>query len=125
MPQAEEMFWREVRGGRLHGSKWKRQVPVTPYVVDFVCPAARIVLELDGPPHETPERRARDSARDAWLRAQGFTVMRFPNDLVIGGLPIVTKEVLAALRSRHGPSPCPPAAGCPSPAKGGGRARHA
>ena len=122
MPRAEEMFWREVRAGRLHGTKWKRQVPITPYVVDFLCASARLIVELDGPPHDTPERRAKDAARDARLRAKGFHVLRFSNDLVIGGLPIVIKGVLAALReASDGPSPCLPPASCPSPAEGGGK----
>ena len=74
MPKAEAMFWREVRAGRFHGTKWKRQVPITPYIVDFLCSSAHLIVELDGPPHDTPERRTRNAARDASLRAKGFIV---------------------------------------------------
>jgi hypothetical protein len=66
MPRAEAMFWREVRAGRLHGTKWKRQVPTAPCIVDFLCPAARLVVELDGRPHDAPEQRAKDGKRHDW-----------------------------------------------------------
>ena len=67
MPRAEALFWEQVRAGRLHGHKFKRQVPIAPYIIDFLCVAAKVAVELDGPPHETAERRARDAERDAWL----------------------------------------------------------
>ncbi len=74
--RAEALFWSQVRAGRLSGHTFKRQVPITPYIVDFLCPSARLIVELDGEPHETAERRKRDATRDAWLRGQAFEIGR-------------------------------------------------
>lgn len=117
MPRAEALFWKQVRAGRLERHKFKRQVPVSPYIVDFLCVAAKVVVELDGPPLDAPERRARDARRDDWLRSQGFAVLRFPNDIVLGNCQLVLDAVLAAIAERLGPSPAP-LRGAPSPAEG-------
>ena len=65
--RAEDLFWQQVRAGRFHGYKFKRQVPIAPYIVDFLCAAAKVVVELDGAPHDDPKQRAHDEARDALL----------------------------------------------------------
>ncbi len=98
--RAEALFWSQVRAGRLSGHKFKRQVPITPYVVDFLCPAARLIVELDGEPHETTERRKRDAARDAWLRSQSFEIMRFSNETFLGNPQLALDAVLAAVEQR-------------------------
>ena len=105
MTRAEALFWEQVRASRFHGHKFKRQVPIAPYIVDFLCPAALVIVELDGPPHDNPEQRARDADRDAWLKRQGFTVLRFPNDLILGGLPIAIARLGNVLQAQPGPSP--------------------
>lgn len=115
MPRAEALFWSQVRAGRLHGHKFKRQVPIAPYIVDFLCVAAPLVVELDGPTHEPPEARRRDATRDAWLARQAFRVLRFPNQQVLGNCRLVVEEVLAAIKTGPSPAPLP---GAPSPAKG-------
>ena len=74
-------------------------MPVGPYVADFLCRNARLIVELDGAPHEDPERRAHDRERDAWLALQGFRVLRFPNDLAIGATEILVREIETALNS--------------------------
>ena len=117
LTRAEEVFWREVRGGRFHGLKFKRQVPIAPYIVDFLCVAARVIIELDGEPHEAPERQMADADRDRWLREQGFVVLRFSNDLVLGNCGLILAEVKRAIDARLAPSPAP-LRGAPSPAKG-------
>ena len=119
MTRAEALFWNQVRAGRLRGHKFKRQVPIAPYVVDFLCASVRLVVELDGPPHDDPERRERDTERDAWLTSQGFRVLRLPNDLVTASLPLATDRVTAALEAQNFPSPAALRA-APSPAQGGG-----
>ena len=117
MTKAEALFWEQVRAGHFHGLKFKRQVPIGPYIADFCCTSARLVVELDGPPHEAAQRRSRDIARDAWLRGQGYTVLRVSNDLVIGGMPLVMREVEAALVPKPSPDPL---RGPPSPPRGEG-----
>jgi very-short-patch-repair endonuclease len=69
----ERELWRLLRDRRLEGLKFRRQFPVGPYVLDFVCLRHRLALEADGPFHH-PEADAR---RDAWLAQQGFRVLRF------------------------------------------------
>jgi very-short-patch-repair endonuclease len=74
-PATERRLWAVLRNRRLAGLKFRRQVPIGAYVVDFLCLRHRLIVEADGPFHE-PER---DRLRDAWLRAQGFRVLRFGN----------------------------------------------
>lgn len=116
MTRAEALFWEQVRAGRFHGYKFKRQAPIAPYIVDLVCVSERVIVELDGPPHDTPNRREQDAERDTWLRQQGFQVLRFANDEVLGNCDLVMSAVLRALEGR-GPSPAP-LRGAPSPAQG-------
>ncbi len=117
MPTAEALFWQQVRAGRFRGLKFKRQMPIPAYVADFVCLSARVVIELDGPLHDDETRRRYDARRDAWLTAQGFTVLRFSNDLVIGNLGAVLGAIGAAIDARLPP----PSAGEGAPRSGGGR----
>ena len=73
---AEERLWRELRGRRLDMLNFRRQVPIGPYIADFICLAARLIVELDGSQHA---ESAYDEARDAELRRRGFRVLRFWN----------------------------------------------
>jgi very-short-patch-repair endonuclease len=122
--RAESLFWQQVRAGRLGGHKFKRQVPIAPYVVDFLCASARLIVELDGPPHETEERRAHDRRRDAFLRDQGFRVLRFGNDEVLGNPQGVIEAVPGAIGVALAPSPAL-LRRAPSPADGRGEAGDA
>ncbi len=101
----EDLLWRELRGRRLGQWKFRRQVPVEGYVVDFLCTAARLVVEADGPHHDTPEQRASDAARDAVLRRHGFRVLRFPGDLILSDLARVVEEIRRALRQTPSSDP--------------------
>jgi len=75
-PEIERFLWKLLRDRRLEGLKFRRQVPIGRYVVDFVCLRHRLVVEADGPFHD-PEY---DAERDACLAAQGFRVLRFSNN---------------------------------------------
>lgn len=91
---AERALWARLRGRRL-GAKFRRQQPVGPFFVDFFCPQARLVIELDGAPHfPKPER---DEVREAYLDALGLTVLRFPNHLVLRHPERVLDRIRAAL----------------------------
>ena len=83
LTEAETILWRALRNRGLK-AKFRRQVPIGPYVADFVCAAARLVIELDGRPHESFDRQQRDGERDLWFAEQGWRVLRIPNDLVLG-----------------------------------------
>ncbi|GIW55784.1 MAG: hypothetical protein KatS3mg082_2188 [Nitrospiraceae bacterium] len=74
---AEAIFWELVRNRRLLGLKFRRQHQLGEYVADFYCHEHRLVIELDGGAHAT--KRKKDHKRDAWMKAQGFTVLRFQN----------------------------------------------
>jgi very-short-patch-repair endonuclease len=78
MTVAERKFWSLVRDNRL-GVKFRRQVPVGPYIVDFFCFSAKLVVELDGSQHGTAEGKKYDFHRDQFLKADGITVLRFSN----------------------------------------------
>jgi very-short-patch-repair endonuclease len=95
--QAETLIWRAVRNRRCGGAKFQRQVPLQTYIVDFVCFERRLVVEIDGPSHENAEQIAADKARDAWLQAQGFRVVRLPNELVIGSTELAMARIRSAL----------------------------
>ena len=97
MTHAETMLWRTLRGSALDGIKFRRQVPLGPYVMDFLCVQHRLVVELDGAPHERDERRLYDASRDDWLRERGYRVLRLPNDVIIGGGNIVLDRIRQAI----------------------------
>jgi very-short-patch-repair endonuclease len=96
---AEAMLWRMVRDRRCAGHKFRRQMPLGGYIVDFVCLEQRLTVEIDGPSHQTGEQRGRDAARDAWLAANNFRVLRLSNDLVIGTPELAEQRILEALRA--------------------------
>ena len=93
---AEEILWRSLRDRQL-GAKFRRQVPVGAFTVDFACVEARLVVEVDGPSHETPEGRAQDAWRDRCLQGMGWRVVRVPNALVIAGGDLALAPIRAAL----------------------------
>jgi len=92
-PSTERLLWKLLRDRRLEGLKFRRQVPMGPYVLDFVCLRHRLVLEADGPFHD-PEH---DAVRDAWLAAKGFRVLRFPNDEIVEKNWRVIAQILTAV----------------------------
>ena len=98
MTTAETMLWRAVRNHRIDGYGFRRQTPIGPYFADFVCLARKIVVEADGRTHETADAKIKDAERDAWFRRAGFRVLRFPDELIIGGLPTVIERIRAAVR---------------------------
>lgn len=76
---AEERLWRILRSQRYRGVKFRRQHAIGPYVVDFACIAARLVLEVDGASHEREDQRAFDAQRTAFLERAGWRVRRLNN----------------------------------------------
>jgi very-short-patch-repair endonuclease len=74
----ERVLWKLLRNRRLEELKFRRQVPLGRYVADFACFSHRLIVEADGPLHDT----LRDAERDAWLAAEGFSVLRVPNSRV-------------------------------------------
>jgi len=100
MTDAERRLWSLLRNRKLVGSKFRRQVPVGPYVADFLCFEARLIVEVDGGQHtESP----RDEVRDAWLRSQRLIVLRLWNSDVLKNPEGVLAALQAALATQSAP----------------------
>jgi len=95
MTEAEARLWHELRGRRLDGIKFRRQVPVGSYVADFLCADAMLIVEIDGSQHAEAER---DRIRAANLVACGFRVLRFWNDDVLRDMRGVCETIIAYVR---------------------------
>ena len=94
----ERRLWAILRDRRLEGLKFRRQMVLGRYIADFVCLRHRLIVEADGPQHDD---RIEDAERDAWLREQGFRVLRFPNQMIEN----YREKVLAAIVAATDPSP--------------------
>jgi very-short-patch-repair endonuclease len=94
--EAEARLWGALRTGRLEGWKWRRQVPVGPFIVDFLCLEAALAVELDGGVHT--EQSGYDAWRDALLRKRGLQVLRFWNSEVADNFDGVCWTILSACR---------------------------
>jgi very-short-patch-repair endonuclease len=103
---AERLLWQRLRSRQLAGYKFRRQHPIGPYFADFACIEARLVVELDGGQHVTPEGLLSDERRSAALAAQGYVVLRFWNHDVLQQTDVVLESILFALAQR-GPHPAP------------------
>lgn len=75
--KAESLLWYELRVLKPEGLRFRRQSPIGPYIVDFVCFGAKLVVEVDGDSHETERGKRHDANRDAYLNSLGYSVMRF------------------------------------------------
>ncbi len=92
--EAERVVWRMLRGRRFLAWKFRRQVPIGPYIADFLCFEARLVVEVDGGQHA---ENSRDVARDRWFEAEGFRVLRLWNHEVLKTPEAALDAVYAAL----------------------------
>jgi very-short-patch-repair endonuclease len=97
----EGKLWYHLRGGRFYGLKFKRQVPLGDYVVDFCCQEKKLVIELDGGQHNWEENRKADFNRQEYLILKGYRVLRFWNNEIDnnieGVLEIIKKEIFKYL----------------------------
>jgi very-short-patch-repair endonuclease len=93
----ERRLWKLLRDRRLDRLKFRRQFTIGRYIVDFVCLRHRLIIEADGPQHED---RAQDVARDAWLEAEGFRVLRFPNQQIENRSHEVVAAIVAAANAK-------------------------
>ena len=91
----EAKLWERLR--RLP-TRIRRQAPIGPYVVDFACLRARLVIEVDGGVHERTDVALRDLERDAWLKAQGYRVLRIDSRRIPADLDQVVAEMVRAIR---------------------------
>jgi len=101
--EAEQRLWYHLRAHRFMGLKFKRQKPMGYYIVDFVCMERRLIIEIDGGQHA--EQVEYDQHRDAWLRSQGYAVLRFWNNEVMQQLDGVLEQIRCTITLSPNPSP--------------------
>ena len=99
MTDVERRIWYFLRAGRFQRAKFRRQVPLGPYVVDFLCESTRLIVELDGGQHA--ERVSHDLERTRWLEARGYRVVRFWNNEVTGNLEGVLSAIAKAMARKN------------------------
>ncbi len=92
---AERLLWSRLRGRQLAGFKFRRQHPVPPFIVDFACIEARLIVELDGGQHA--ENASADARRTACIEREGFRILRFWNNEVLGNLEGVLETIAGEL----------------------------
>ena len=98
----ERLLWSRLRDARCGGLKFRRQRPVGPYVTDFFCASAGVVVELDGRSHD--ERQVYDDKWQRFLEQQGFRVLRFSNDRLLQDLDGVVEAIATACLPSPGPA---------------------
>jgi very-short-patch-repair endonuclease len=96
---AERLLWAELRDHRLNGAGFRRQVPIASYIADFVCHAARLVIELDGGQHFSDGQEAADNRRSGIIEAEGFRVLRFSNHDVMTNRAGVLETIASAIEA--------------------------
>ncbi len=97
MTDAENMLWLKLRRKQLKGHPFYRQKIIRKYIVDFYCPKANLVIELDGGQHYSETGKAKGKIRDDALREMGIKVLRFSDRGVIENMSGVMEEIWSCL----------------------------
>ena len=95
---AERCLWRELKRRQIAGVKFRRQQPIGPFIVDFVCFERRMIVEVDGGQHA--EQHHYDEQRTRWLETQGYRVLRFWNNDVLANTGAVVQAVFDEVQKR-------------------------
>ncbi len=102
MTRAEVLLWYKLRRKQLAGYKFRRQVPIGPYIADFACVAAHLVIEVDGETHSKPEEITRDGDRTQYINKAGWHIHRIWNTDVYENMSGVLEGILYQLNeARH------------------------
>jgi very-short-patch-repair endonuclease len=102
---AERMLWKYLRAHRMSGYKFKRQVVIEPYIVDFICLEARLIVEADGGQHL--EQVESDLKRSVFLESLGYKVIRFWNHEILCDIHSVLEQIHSYLIEAPSPQPSP------------------
>lgn len=94
---AERKLWGRLRNKQLASVRFRRQQPIGPYIADFFCSAARLIIELDGGQHGAELQEKRDAARTQWLTERGYRVMRFANEDFLREPDVVMEAISRAV----------------------------
>jgi len=100
MTDSELKLWSRIRRRQIFGLQFYRQRPIGNYIVDFYCPRAQLVLEVDGLQHMQELAERKDNYRDSYLKQQGIKVLRFDNLQVLKQLDAVVEKVYRTVASR-------------------------
>jgi very-short-patch-repair endonuclease len=100
---AEQRLWQQLRAKRSIPLRFRRQYPIGPYIVDFICLSARLIVEVDGETHD--HMIAADQRRTQWLERQGFRVVRFMNGDVLKNTEGIVQAIQNELASTPPPTP--------------------
>ncbi len=98
MSLPEVLLWEQLRAAK-QGMKFRRQHPIGPYIADFYCSAAKLVIEIDGEAHDQGDRPERDIVRDAVMRNAGYAVLRISAADVLKNMEDVILTIRAAAES--------------------------
>jgi very-short-patch-repair endonuclease len=103
LTRAEARLWTALRRKQLGRLKFRRQHPLGPYILDFFCVSARLVVELDGGAHRDDAAQDHDGRRDQWISQQSLRILRIPNELVLDDLDEALRRIeRTALRGSSG-----------------------
>jgi very-short-patch-repair endonuclease len=94
---AEMKLWRQLKRLERRGTHFRKQMPIGNFIVDFACPAARLVIEVDGSQHGDVANTARDRQRTQWLESEGYRVLRFWNSDITQNIAGVMETIYAGL----------------------------
>ena len=107
MTDAEKLLWRSLRDRQMDGWKFRRQHPIRPFIVDFVCVERKLIIELDGGQHAS--KIWADASRSSYLRKKGYKILRFWNNQVLKETKAVLDTILVTLNDdTPSPRPSPP-----------------
>jgi len=107
MTHPEVVLWNRLRNEQIDGVRFRRQLSIGPFIVDFCAPSHRLIIEVDGRTHGGDAAIARDHERDDWLLAEGYQVVRVSNDDVLQNTVNVVRHIREALAARKNPLPGP------------------
>ena len=94
MPKAEAVLWSFLKGKQLNGYKFRRQHGIDKYIIDFYCPKARLVIEIDGETHLFKKRKERDLLLETFLKSKSIRILRFLNNAIYNNIKGVIDEII-------------------------------
>ena len=97
--RAESALWTLLRDRQAHGAKFRRQHPIHPYIADFACIDAKLIVEVDGKSHDVTDQITYDAERDTKLAAAGWRTLRIRDEEVLSDPSAVQARIIAALRA--------------------------
>lgn len=97
MTKAEVILWAHLRKRAMNGARFRRQHPIGSYIADFACPASKLIVEVDGAAHSTPQELAYDERRTKYLEHLGWIVLRVTNTDIYKNIDGVWRTILARL----------------------------